>query len=129
MRMDSDRRVHERMLLGELDPGVQIGRPVAIADGDHGRDSGFVRACDDFRAIGLELLAIEMCVRIDEHGKTDLGLWTSDLGLSTQALASKFHRLVAEVGGPRSEVLFEPSPHRHIFQETGQYWLAALERS
>src|SRR5215469_9203290 len=67
--MDSDRRIHERMLLGELDPGIQIRWPVAIADCNQGRDSSFASPCDDLVSVGLKLLAIEMCVRVDEHGK------------------------------------------------------------
>ena len=67
MRMHADGRVHERILVRELNPGVERGRTVAIADGDHGSHSGLARASDHLLAIGVELLAIEMCVRIYEH--------------------------------------------------------------
>src|SRR5215469_2256146 len=81
--MDSDRRIHERMLLGELDPGIQIRWPVAIADCNQGRDSSFASPCDDLVSVGLKLLAIEMCVRVDEHGKWASGFRASSSRLST----------------------------------------------
>ncbi len=69
VRMDPDGRVHERMLFRELNAGIERGRAVAIADGDHGPHSGLARASDHLLAIRVELLAIEMCVRIYEHGR------------------------------------------------------------
>src|SRR5215471_19980789 len=71
------------MQLGKLDPGIQIRRPVAIADGNHGCDPRLAGARDDFQAIGVKLLAIEMCVRIDKHGN---GLLASGSGLPHQAV-------------------------------------------
>ena len=52
----------------QLNPSIERGRAIAIADGDHGSHSGLPRARDHLLAIGVELLAIEMCVRIYEHG-------------------------------------------------------------
>ena len=81
MGMDTNRRVHERMFLGQPNSGVEHGRAVTVADGNHGPDPGFERPRDDLLAVGVELLAIEMGVRIDEHRKPDLRPRTSDLGL------------------------------------------------
>ena len=71
--MNSDRGVHERMLLGELDAGVEIGRTIPVADGDNGGKPGFPRASYDLVAVGVELLAIEMCVRINKHVQVHVG--------------------------------------------------------
>src|SRR5579871_400278 len=127
--MDADCRVHERVLFGELDSSSKIWRPVTVPNGDHGRDSGFASACDDFRAIGLELLAIEMCVRVDEHGNltSDLRPRTSEPDLRPFQPTSKKPR--SEVQGLRSDALFQACSYRHILQKAGQHWLATLERS
>src|SRR5579859_6643280 len=81
--MNSDRRIHKRIFLCQLNPGIEIRRTIAIANGDHRPHSGLTRASDYLVAIGVELLAIEMCVRIDEHGTSAVGLQTSDLGPQT----------------------------------------------
>ena len=67
VRMNPDRRVHERILLGELNPGIKIGRAIPVADRDHRDDSSLAGTCDYLLAVGVELLAIEMCVRVNEH--------------------------------------------------------------
>ena len=60
------------MFLSESNPGIECWRAVAVSNGDHRLYSGLASAGDDLLAIGVELLAIEMCVRIDEHQKSDL---------------------------------------------------------
>ena len=42
---------------------------VAIADGEQGADPGLIGTSDDFGAIGVEALAIEMSVGVGVHQK------------------------------------------------------------
>jgi hypothetical protein len=72
--MDPDGCVHEWMLFRELNSGIERGRAIAIADGDHRSDSGLASASDDLLAIGVELLAVEMCVRVYKHSLCADGL-------------------------------------------------------
>src|ERR1051326_4557779 len=65
--VDANGSVHKRILLSEANSAVEDGRAVAIADGDDRFNSGLASALDNLLAVGLELLAIEMCVRVDEH--------------------------------------------------------------
>ena len=67
--MNSDRRVHPVVLLGEFDGAVERAGPgsVAIADGEQGADTGFVGASDDFGAIRVEAFAVEMSVGVGVH--------------------------------------------------------------
>ena len=58
---------HEWMFVRESNAGIEGGRAIAVADGDHGLDAGIARARNHVVAIGVELLAIEMGVRIDKH--------------------------------------------------------------
>src|SRR5450631_272996 len=67
VRMDPDSRVHERVLFRELNSGIERGWAIAIADRDHPSHSGLASASDHLLAIGVELLAVEMCVRIYKH--------------------------------------------------------------
>ena len=80
MRMNADRRIKERIFLSQLNSGIEFRRTVAIADGNHGHDPGFSRASDDLLAIGIELFAVEMCVRVDKHKKTGGGRQASGVG-------------------------------------------------
>jgi hypothetical protein len=89
MRMNTDRRKHERVLFGEMNPGVELGRAVPVADRDHGADSRFARARDDLLAIGIELFAIEMGVRVDEHKKDSGLLFLRDFKFSETSLRFK----------------------------------------
>ncbi len=65
--MNPDRGVDEFVLFGQLDAAIQSPRPVTVAN----RDDGLYSCCscprDHLLAIGLELLAIEMSVGIDEN--------------------------------------------------------------
>ena len=69
VRMYPDRRVDPVVLLGELDGAVERASPgsVAIADGEQGTDAGLIGASDDFSAIRVEALAIEMSVGVGVH--------------------------------------------------------------
>src|ERR1019366_302673 len=69
VRMDSDRCVNPVVLLCQLDGAVERVRPraVAIADREQGTDTSLIRWSDDFGAIGVEALAIEMSVGVGVH--------------------------------------------------------------
>ena len=58
--------------IGQLDAGVELRGTVAVPDGYHGLNPSLARTRNYLFAIGVKLLAIEMCVRIDEHQKSDL---------------------------------------------------------
>src|SRR5690349_13773949 len=62
MRMDANGCVQERILFRQLNAGIERRWAVAIANRHHGPDTGFASTSDDLVAIGVELLAIEMCV-------------------------------------------------------------------
>jgi hypothetical protein len=55
------------MFVRKLDPGIEIGRSIAIADGDHRLHTALTRASDHLLTIRVELLAVEMCVRVYKH--------------------------------------------------------------
>jgi hypothetical protein len=65
--MDPDSRVHKRVLLCESNAGIECGRAIPIANGNHRPHSSFPSASDDLLAIRVELPAVKMCVRIYEH--------------------------------------------------------------
>ena len=54
-------------------------RTVAVADGDDGLHAGFARPRDHLLAVRVELLAIEMRVRIYEHSY--LFMWGQPLSV------------------------------------------------
>jgi hypothetical protein len=65
----------------------------------------FPRASDHLLAIRVELLAIEMCVRIDEHRNSGVRLPATGLRLRGQ---------MPDAERP-TPVLFQPRSDRHIF--------------
>ena len=67
MRMNACGRVELRVAICHADAGFQIRRAVARADRDHLGHACCERALDHRFAIGIELFAIEMAVRVDEH--------------------------------------------------------------
>ena len=58
-----------RIAIGEADAGFEIRRAVAGADGDHVLDAGGEGALDDGVAVGVELVAVQVAVGVDEHVK------------------------------------------------------------
>jgi hypothetical protein len=70
--MDSDSRVHEWVHVCELNSGIELGRAIPVANGDHRSHSGLASASDDLLAIRVELLAVKMCVRIYKHSGRSL---------------------------------------------------------
>ena len=72
MRMNADGRVHERILLGQLDPAVEIRRPIAVPYGDDGLHAGFPGPSNHLLAVVPVALAFQMSVRIDEHSRWSL---------------------------------------------------------
>src|ERR1019366_3955209 len=83
--MYAERRVQERVLVCKLNSGIELGRTIAIANGDHRSHSGLASASDDLLAIRVELLAVEMSVRIYKH----IG-WSLVVGRSTERKAAEF---------------------------------------
>src|SRR6516225_1846037 len=71
--MNSDRRVEEGILVGQPNAGIKLRRTIAIADRNHCDNSGLACTCDHLLAVGVELLTIEMGVRVDEHRKAGVG--------------------------------------------------------
>src|ERR1022692_2083323 len=72
--MNAESRVYEIVFLGQSDSAVHLLRTVAVADGDQGLNSGFSCSGNHLLAIGVELLAIEMCMRINKH-RIGLLMW------------------------------------------------------
>ena len=71
--MDPESRVHEIVFLRQLDSAIDLRGAIAVADGDHGLYASLSCAGDHLFAVGGKLLAIEMCVRVNEHSY--LFLW------------------------------------------------------
>ena len=68
VRMNAERRVNEIVFLRQSNSAIHLRGTIAVADGDYGLNPGLPRPIDHLLAIGVELLAIEMRVRINEHG-------------------------------------------------------------
>src|ERR1700693_3854094 len=60
-------------------------RAIAVANGDHGPHSGLPRPGNHLLAIGVELLAIKMRVRIDKHDYCLCGDSRPRLSMPSQA--------------------------------------------
>src|ERR1017187_1105779 len=88
--MNSDRRVDPIVLLGEFDGAVECVRPrsVAIADREQDPDTRLVGARDDFGAVGVEALAIEMSVGVGVHQKR-YSLFANRFSLAIGAVQSR----------------------------------------
>src|SRR5205085_12396515 len=66
VRMDADGCINERVLVRQPDAGFQVGWTFAGADGQHPFDSGCASALDGGLTIVVELLIVEMAMRIDQ---------------------------------------------------------------
>src|SRR5580704_13242293 len=75
VRMNSNGRVNEVVLFGELDPAVERPGAGSAADRDNRFDSGFAGASDHLFTVGIKLLHLEMCMGIDEDGSLVVGHW------------------------------------------------------
>jgi hypothetical protein len=62
MRMNPEGRVDEIVFLGQTNSAIDVLRSVTVADRDDGLHSGLTRPSNHVLAIGVESLAIEMCV-------------------------------------------------------------------
>src|SRR5580658_1408220 len=62
--MHAYRCVNEIVLAGEAQGGFQVWRTVAGADGHHAFDAGLAGAREHFGAVRIELLVVQMAVRI-----------------------------------------------------------------
>jgi len=112
--MNPNRGVHELVLRRQLDATVESARPVAVSDGNDCFDSGFPRAGNYLLAVCVELLAIEMGVRIDEHHR--------NVDVDFRILNSTFKTQ------PSTMELLQSRPYRHILEETGQHCFPTLSR-
>src|SRR6266446_3505926 len=79
--------------IGETDTGFEVGRAVAGANRDHLRDAGRERTIDHCVAIGIELLAVEVAVRVEEAHLRRAPMGASSrkptsMGLSPSAVAA-----------------------------------------
>src|SRR5664280_2992619 len=88
--MNPDRRVNPVVLLGQLDCAVERARPgsVTITDGEQSAYPGLVGASDDFGAIRVEALAIEMSVGVGVHQKR-CSLFASRFSLAVVSVQSR----------------------------------------
>ena len=84
------------MALGHADTGFQIRRTLAGSDRDHAFDAGVQSPANHFFAIGIEFLAVEVAVRVNQHVR-----WP----------------------GP---ALLQASADWYVFEKAGQNWFAAL---
>src|SRR5580700_11033692 len=66
VRVNAHRRQKSGMAIRQPNARFKIGWAVARADRDHQSDAGIERPLDGLLAIGVELPAIEMAVRIDQ---------------------------------------------------------------
>jgi hypothetical protein len=64
VRMDADRGIDPVVLFSQFDRAIERARAgtIAVADGQHGRDPGIVRANEDRRAIVIEAFVFRMAV-------------------------------------------------------------------
>src|SRR5579863_4451813 len=85
--MNPDRRVHEGILLGKVNPGIQDGRAIAVANRNHRPHPGLAGAGNDLLAVRVELLAVKMCVRVYKHIVCPEFVWTACAGTARMGTA------------------------------------------
>src|SRR5258706_2728224 len=78
--MNAQRRVDEIVFLGQSDSAIYMLGSIAVSDRDEGTDPGFPRPRDYLLAVVVELLAIQVCVRINKHRR-----WVKLVGTGTLA--------------------------------------------
>src|ERR1017187_8463601 len=83
MRMHAHGCVDEGVLPGQAQGGFQVRRTAARADGHHALDASLAGALDHLVAVRVELLVIQMAVRIDQ-----LHLRRAPMGTSSRKPAS-----------------------------------------
>src|SRR5208282_1501246 len=71
--MNSDGRINELVLIGELDSAVERARAGSAANGENGLNPCILGALQHGRAVVVELLHLEMCVGIDEDRSLVVG--------------------------------------------------------
>src|SRR5207302_9102837 len=75
VRMNANRGVEKIVLFCELDAAIERPRPIAVANRDDMLDPSFPRASNHLLAVRLELLSLEMSVRINEHNGEAKTVW------------------------------------------------------
>src|SRR5580704_4918639 len=68
MGMNAERRINEIVVLRQANSAIHMRRPVTVADGNDGLHPGLASPSNDLLAVGVELPAVEMGVRVDKHG-------------------------------------------------------------
>src|SRR5260370_26572552 len=66
VRMDAHGRKKRRIFVRQSNAGLEIGRALACADGDHVFHAGVQRTLNHLVAVGIEFRAVEVAVRIDQ---------------------------------------------------------------
>ena len=67
VRMNAQRRVNEIVLLRQTNSAIHLRRTVAVADGDDGLHPSLASPRNHLLAVGVELLAVKMRMRINKH--------------------------------------------------------------
>src|SRR4051812_5506096 len=65
--MDSGGSENPVVLLRVYKCGIEVVRALAIADGEQCGDSGFLSPEEHLATVVLELIAVDVSVRVDEH--------------------------------------------------------------
>jgi hypothetical protein len=73
MWMNSNSRINELVLFGELNSAVERPWTGTAANGDNCFDSGFAGASEHLLTVGIKLLHLEMCMGIDEDRSLVVG--------------------------------------------------------
>src|SRR5271170_4903432 len=118
MWMNSNRRINKFVLFGKLDGTVKRPRAGSAANGENGFNPRILGALQHGWSVRIKLLHLKMRVRIDEDGSLVVGHWSCDDG--------RLARPRMFPGWPVD--LLQSRPHRHIFEEAGQYGLPTLRR-
>ena len=132
--MNADSRVNRVILLSDLDRTIEGARSISCTDSKQVRDAGISRARHHLLAIGIETIAVEMAVGVNEHGicnstcGADIPVRCCQLLDSSEMadIKSKSQKLQTRMSSSHGS--FQPRPHRHIFEKTCQHWFSAFER-
>src|SRR5690242_8144419 len=111
MWMNADGCVYEFIFLRELNSAVKRSRPRAAADGDNAINASFASPRNHLLTVRVELLHLEMCVRIYENQSKVLShrlAWPRRDGCPRPSQA--VFRCFISCG------LFQPCPDWHILQ-------------
>jgi len=118
-------------MICESNAGIECRRTVAVADGDQVCTPASRARAITCSPIGVELLAIEMCVRIDEHRKSDPRTTRRRASANGLRGLSEVLRSESDIRGPTSEaklLISDRAPTGTSSQKACQHGLSAVER-